>query len=162
MAITVARRKVHLRVCACRIGAKNWFGETDAFDEAAPVDRRKQPHARDDVAYRHLRGGLALMFKLNNLLDALTMALRLAIDPFDERRHVWVLVAQTPRQLNNEGATCLFPFFELLNEAYDNGSLLFVSRHEQVIGKPVGFFTLFTGRHRSEEHTSELQSLAYL
>src|SRR4030095_10341654 len=99
------------------------FGETDAFDEAAPVDRRKQPHARDNVADRHLRGGLALMLKLNNLLDALTLALRLALDPFDERQRVRVLVAQTLCQLNNERAARLFPFFELLNEVGDNGSL---------------------------------------
>src|SRR4030095_124132 len=107
MAITVACRKIHLRVCARRIGAKNRFGETDAFDETLPVDCRKQPHASDNVTDRHLRGGLALMLKLNNLLDTLPPALRLALDPFDERQHVRVLVAQTLCQLNNKRAVCL-------------------------------------------------------
>src|SRR4030095_1918440 len=88
---------------------------------AWPVECRKQFHARDDVANRHLRGGLPVMLRLYDLLDALILALHPTLNPFDEPRYVWVLIAQTLCQLHDEGAAYLFSGFQLLDEVAHGG-----------------------------------------
>ena len=127
MAVTVARRKVHLRISLGRIVVENRFDETDAFDQAGPVKRREQFHARDDVADGHLRGGLPVMFELNDLLDALFLALHAAFDPFDERRYVGVLIAQPLRQLHDVSTARQRLVFELANQFGDHLPLLLIA-----------------------------------
>jgi hypothetical protein len=62
VAVAIARREVHLRVCPGRIPAEHLLDHADAVEEQRPVDRRQQPHAGDDVADGELVAGFALMF----------------------------------------------------------------------------------------------------
>ena len=93
MAVTVTRRKIHPRVGARRVSIENWFDEADAFDKVRPVEGRKQFHARDDVAHCYLCGGLPMMLKLNDLLNALILTLYFLLNPFNQQRNIRVLIA---------------------------------------------------------------------
>jgi hypothetical protein len=44
-----------------------------------------------------LRGGLSMVFKLDNLLNALAIALHKALDPLGERCYIGILIAEPLR-----------------------------------------------------------------
>ena len=70
VAIAIASRKIHQGVDANGIPSQYRVYVADALEELPPVERRKQPHAGDDVAYGDLSRGLPLMLDMNNLLDS--------------------------------------------------------------------------------------------
>ena len=102
VAIAIARRKLHLRVSAGRIRAQQRFDEADAFEEVAPIERRQQAHAGDDVADGNLRRGLALVFGMDDLFNAGGLPGKLLLQPFNHRHQRRILLTKTLRKLNYE------------------------------------------------------------
>src|SRR5580765_8131585 len=81
VAITVARRKIHLAVNLGWLAAQCLFDKTERFDEFLPIDRAQQAQARDAVADRNLIGGLALIFLMDQLLHRETLLERALLEP---------------------------------------------------------------------------------
>ncbi len=100
VAIQVACREVHVRELAGTV--QHLVDETHALEELGPVDIRHEPHARDDVAHRDVRGALALVFFLDQPLGADALRDELILEPGEGRRHLRILVAQPLHQLDGE------------------------------------------------------------
>ncbi len=65
-AVEVARGKIHRGKVAA--GAQQVVHQADTFEELRPIHIREQPHAGDDVAYRHVRRALPLMLVAHGLV----------------------------------------------------------------------------------------------
>ena len=76
--------------------------QADALEELRPVDVRHQPHAGDDVAHRDVRGALALVFFLHQLLGAGLLFVELLLEPHQRRRDLRILIAQPMHELHGE------------------------------------------------------------
>src|SRR4051812_22739669 len=61
MAVAIPAGELHPGVRTRRILSQNRLDQTDPFKEVTPVERGQQSHAGNDVPYRYLGGGLALM-----------------------------------------------------------------------------------------------------
>src|ERR1044071_8995004 len=103
VAVMIPSREVHGSVGVDRILREDGIYEADALEEVLPVERRKQAHARNDVAHGDLSGRLALMFMLNNNLRGYAFALELPLEPVERRPGFRVLIPQALRELNDEG-----------------------------------------------------------
>ena len=68
VAVLIARPEIHLAVDAGRIALQHLLDVADAFKEAAPVERRAEPQARDRIRHRDLVGGLSLAFDTDGVL----------------------------------------------------------------------------------------------
>ena len=100
MAVTIAGGKLHRRVCAGGILSQQRLNQADALEEVAPIQRREQTHAGDDVADGDLRRGLALMLSMNDLLNACTLAGQLLLEPVHHRRHSRILFTKALSKLD--------------------------------------------------------------
>ena len=76
MAVAVAAAEVHPAVDAGRIALQHLLDQADALEELAPVERRDQPQAADQVRHRRLLGRLVLPFGADRVLDGLRRAPR--------------------------------------------------------------------------------------
>ena len=72
MAIPVAAAEVHPAVDAGRVALEHLLDQADAFEELAPVERRDQAEAADQVGHAGLFGRLVLAFRPNGVLDRLS------------------------------------------------------------------------------------------
>ena len=119
--IKVARREIHRREVAA--GTQRVVDETDALDERRPVDVGDQPHARDDVADRHVRRALSLVLVAHHLVRGRCLRGEASLEPRQGRRHPRVLVPQ--------------PLHELDGKRLRQGGLLVIAQ-EQEQGDRVG------------------------
>ena len=71
MPVAIARREIHPRIYAGGILGQFRIDQTYGFKKIFPIQGREQTHAGDDVADGDLRGGLALVLFLHDLLDRL-------------------------------------------------------------------------------------------
>ncbi len=71
VAIPVPGLEIHARINACRIAPQHGIGDTERFDESAPVDGGQRPDTGDAVAGGDMVGRLGLVFALLNPLDRL-------------------------------------------------------------------------------------------
>ena len=71
VAIAVAAAEVHPAVDARRIALQDLLDEADALEELAPVERRNQAEAADQVGHERLFGRLVLPFRSDRVLDRL-------------------------------------------------------------------------------------------
>src|SRR5207253_4259212 len=62
VAITIARREIHVAVNIGRLAAQCLLDQAERFDKLLPIDRTEQTQTRDAVANRNLIRGLALTF----------------------------------------------------------------------------------------------------
>ena len=129
-AIKVARRKIHRREVAA--GPQRVVDETDALDELRPVDVGDQPHARDDVADRHVRRTLSLVLVAHDLVGGRSLCGQARLEPRQRRRHPRILVPQ--------------PLHELDGKGLRQGGLLVIAQDQ---GDRVGRRCAFTPRSRS-------------
>ena len=123
VAVAVARREVHSRVSARRILAKNLLDLADPLEEERPVDRRQQPHRRDDVADGELAGGLALMLDAEHLFGGIVLRFECALQGMPRRRGRGWLIAEPVEQLDDEGgrepaARCRFVAQHLVDDVF--------------------------------------------
>ncbi len=123
MAVAVARREVHSRVSARRILAKNLLDLADTLEEDRPVDRRQQPHRRDDVADGELTGGLALMLDAEHLFGGIVLRFECALQGMPRRRGRGRLIAEPVEQFDDEGgrepaARCRFVAQHLVDDVF--------------------------------------------
>ena len=81
VAITIARRKIHVAVNIGRLAAQRLLDQAERFDEFLPIDRAQQTQARDAVADRNLIGGLALTFLMDQLLHRESLLERALLEP---------------------------------------------------------------------------------
>ena len=102
MAVAVASGEVHSRVCVRRILAQDPLDQTDALEEQRPVDRRQQPHARDDVADRELIGRLPLLLDPQHLFRRIVLGFERALKRAPGGRRGRRLVAQPVEHLDDE------------------------------------------------------------
>ena len=109
VAVTIASAKVHSRIDAGGILRQLRIDQADCFKEIFPIQRRKQTHAGNDVADRHLGRSLPVMLCMHHLLDRETLFSELLVQPFDNRHDGGILFAQALRQLHNKGPADRFP-----------------------------------------------------
>ena len=69
VAIAIAGRKIHPAVCASRVFAQNAVNTADALEKIAPVERRQQTHAPDDVGNGRVHCSLAIMFAVREMFE---------------------------------------------------------------------------------------------
>ena len=102
VAVAVARREIHARVRARGIFAEDLLDQADALEEDRPLDRRQQPHRRDDVRDRQLAGGLALVLDAQHLFRGVVLGFERALQRVPRRRGRRRLIAQPVEQLDDE------------------------------------------------------------
>ena len=100
--VAVAGREVHPRVRSGRVLAQDLFDQADPLEEERPVDRRQQPHRRDDVADRELAGRLALVLDPEHLFGRVALGLERALQRQPSRRGRRGLIAQPVKELDDE------------------------------------------------------------
>src|SRR4029453_13750122 len=93
VAISMPAAKVHPAVDARGVALEHMLDEADAFEELAPVERRDQTKAANQVRHAGLLGRLVLSFRSNRVLGGLS--------PRRQRR---VEFAMQPRCDRTEGA----------------------------------------------------------
>ena len=76
LAIAVAAQEVHAAVDAGGIALEHPLDEADRLEVLAPVERRDEAQAGDDVGDRDLRRRLALVLAADGLLRAVRCAAR--------------------------------------------------------------------------------------
>ena len=72
VAIPVAAAEVHPAVDAGRIALQHLLDEAHAFEELAPIERRNQTEAANQVRHPRLLGRLMLSFCPDGVLDRLS------------------------------------------------------------------------------------------
>ena len=89
VAIPVAAAEVHPAVDAGRVALEHLLDEAHAFEELAPVERRDQAEAADQVGHAGLFGRLVLAFRSDRVLDRLSArrqrGLELLVQPRRDR-----------------------------------------------------------------------------
>ena len=116
--------------------------ETYGFKKLAPIQRREQAHARNDVADRDLRPGLPAVFFLNDVVDRQVALVQLHLKPLNRRQNRRILLAQALRQLHDErAAECLSPPESPRNQRHDVRRIQ-LRRFEERVGQLVGVFAL--------------------
>ena len=104
MPVTIARGKIHPGIHAGRVLRQFRIDQAYGLKKIFPVEVREQPHARDDVADRDLRGGLAVVLFMDDLFDRETFFGELFLQPFHDRHHSGILFAQALRKLDGKRA----------------------------------------------------------
>ena len=103
MTVPVARREIHPRVRPRGIFAEDLFHQADALEEDRPLDRRQQPHRRDDVRDGQLTRGLALVLDAQHLFRRVVLGFERTLQRVPCRRRRRRLIAQPVQQLDDEG-----------------------------------------------------------
>ncbi len=98
--VSIAGREVHRR--DIRPGTERLLDEADALEEVRPLEGREEPHARDDVADRHVPGDLPLMLGRDHLVQVLPVAGQAVVQPHETGRVDRVAVAEPLGQLHEE------------------------------------------------------------
>ena len=74
MPVAVAAAEVHLAVDAGGIALQHLLDQADALEELAPVERRDEAEAGDQVGHAGLLGGLVLPVRADRVLHRLAAA----------------------------------------------------------------------------------------
>ncbi len=116
VAIAIACLKIHPGVGASRVLAEDLLDQADPLEEQRPVDRRQQPHARDDVADGELIRRLALVLQAEHLFRRVVLRFERVLqrDPRGGRRRR--LIAKPVEELDDEGSRQRTLRFRLLVE----------------------------------------------
>ena len=104
VSIAIAGREIHARIDCGWIFRQLRIDAADLFKKVFPIECRKQPHARDDVAHSHLGGSLAMMLFMDNLFERQSFFDELLVERFHHRHDGRVLIAQALNQLHDKGA----------------------------------------------------------
>ncbi len=99
--VEISRGKIHLGEFA--VGGENAIDQADFLEEFGPIDGGYEPHAGDDIADRHVGGGLPLMLCPNRLVGGRSLRGETAIQPEQRRRHPRILIAQPLDELDGKG-----------------------------------------------------------
>ena len=105
--IRVSGQKVHPAVRAGGIPQKDLLDVADAFEEAAPIQRRAESEARDRVGHRDLIGGLSLSLDANRIFRGHTPGRQPGIDLFAHANSTGSVLADALEHSHRERQTGL-------------------------------------------------------
>ena len=107
VAVSVAGREVHFR--DARPLSKLLLDQADRLEELGPVHGGDEPHARDHVADRHVRGDLLVVLEPHDLVGSEP----LSFDPLHQPRETGTLLRialpQALQEMNGEGGRQRLP-----------------------------------------------------
>ncbi len=100
MAIGVPRDKIHVAVT--EIAPQQPIDWAHTLKKRRPVERRRQPHAGDDVAHGNAHRRLLLMLGMHDIVGGRALGGQTFIEPQQHRAHVRVQVAESLDQLHGK------------------------------------------------------------
>ena len=100
--IAIAALLIQRRVSLCRILLQRVLDRTERLDELVPVQGAQQTQCTDAVADRDLIGGLLLITRLHQLLDAASGAGELLLQPVQRQRQRGAVPLQAAHQFGYE------------------------------------------------------------
>ncbi len=103
VAIAIAAAEVHPAVDAGRIALQHLLDQADALEELAPVERRDQAQAADQVGHRRLFGSLMAALGADGVLDRLPARGERRIELAPQRRGRRAVFARALQQAGHEG-----------------------------------------------------------
>ncbi len=106
--VPISTTEVHPAVDPRRIALQDLLDEADPFEELAPVERRNQAQAADQIGHRRLFGRLMLAFRANRVLDRLFPCGQRLVEPPMERRGRGAVRARALQQARHECVVRLF------------------------------------------------------
>src|SRR5436190_11737570 len=156
VAIAIASRKIHQGVDANGIPSQYRVYVADALEELPPVERRKQTHAGDDVAYGDLSSGLPLMLEMNNLLDGDQLRGELLFYPVKRWPHLRILIAQPLRELHYKGSIKHLASADRRLKGADQLVGLPPANLKELIRELVRLFSCIAGCHHPRRKATEV------
>ncbi len=135
--VEISRGKIHL--AKFTVGSEKGVDQTDFLEEFGPIDGGDEPHAGDDIADRHVGGGLPLVLGANRLVGGRPLRSETPVEPEQRRRYPGVLIAQPLDELDREGRRQC-DLVELLQHSV-RGHRRAVPDAEQPVRQGVGFPT---------------------
>ncbi len=100
--VAVAAQEVHPAVDAGRVALQHALHEAHRLEVLAPVERRAQTQARDDVRHGDLRRRLALMLAADRLLRGRLLRDEVCVDGGANGREPRAVLADALQQLHHE------------------------------------------------------------
>ena len=102
VAIAITRGKIHPAVNAADVLTQDLLDRAHGLDKLAPVHRAEQAETRDAVADGNLVGGLALVLRLDQLLDRRAGFRKALLNPGERQGQGGALPLQPARQFRHE------------------------------------------------------------
>ena len=103
LAVAVATEEIHAGVDPGRILLEDAFDEAHRFEVLAPVQRRAEPEAGDDVGHRDLSRCLSAVLGADGVLGAHLLRVEAGIDGNAQAGQMDSVLAQPLEQLHDEG-----------------------------------------------------------
>ena len=98
LALAITAQEVHRAVHAGRIALKHLFHAADRLEVVAPVERRAETQACQNIGHRHLGGCLSLMFRPDRVFRCHPAVAQVSLDRGVQRREAEPVLAHSLQQ----------------------------------------------------------------
>ncbi len=141
--IAVAAREVHRREITPR--PEFLVYETHILEERGPVERRHQPHARDDVSHRHGHCGLPLVLDESDLVGRRSLRGEALVQPGERWGYGRIAIAKPLDEFHRKRRDQ--PRIVVARRYGGKTRCSYAAESEEFVGERVGFLTRGTPAH---------------
>ena len=103
LTLAIAAEEVHRAVDAGGIALQHLLDQAHRFEVVAPIERRAQTQAGQDVGHRHQRGGLLLVLAPDRIFRRHPVIAQVLLDRLVKRRQAQPVFARALQQANDVG-----------------------------------------------------------